>query len=83
MKRGKRMLDDESMIYTSSTLEWYLKMFKDFRRHPYKMVEYYTGKKLPLWKRVYIDFVCKFKKSSYENKQNTFEKVIKPYIRKR
>lgn len=88
IERGKRInikpIDDAAqLIYVSSANEKYSEFVREVRKHPYKLVGYYIGQKLPLWKRMYIDLLGKFKKTEHEKKWNAINKAIKPYIRKR
>ena len=71
------------LVYVSSANEKYKVMIEYFKKHPYKFIEYYTGQKLPLWQRIYIDVTGKFKKTDYEKRWIAINKAIKPYIRKR
>lgn len=76
------VMDSEQLIYVSSANEKYAEFIREVRKHPYKLYEYHTGDKLPLWKRIYMDMVCKFKKTNYEKQQIAINKAIKPYIKK-
>ena len=67
----------------SSENEKYAEFVREIRKHPYKIYEYHTGEKLPLWKRIYIDILGKIKKTEHEKKWNSINKVIKHYVRKR
>lgn len=87
MERGKRVeikpIDDAALIYVSSANEKYAQLISGFRKHPYKMIEYYTGEKLSLWKKIYFDIIGKLNKTEHEKKWKAINKAIKPYIRKR
>ena len=88
IERCKRInikpIDDASqLIYVSSANEKYTEFVKEIRKHPYKLYEYHTGEKLPLWKRIYIDLLGRIKKTEHEKKWIAINKAIKPYIRKR
>lgn len=73
-------IDDASqLIYVSSAHEKYSQMFKEFEKHPYKFVEYYTGEKLSLWRRIYIDLIGRIKKSDYEKQQDMINRIIIEY----
>lgn len=86
INRGKKseisQVDATALIYVSSANEKYAEFVKDVKKHPYRLYEFYTGKKLPLWKKIYLDTICRFKKTDYEKQQNAIDKAIKPYIRK-
>jgi len=89
IKRGKRVeikpVDDamntDQLIYVSSANEKYVEFVKEVRKHPYKLYEYWTGKKLPIWQRLYFDTIGKLKKTDYEKQQKAINKAIKPYIK--
>lgn len=88
IERGKRInnkpIDDATqLIYVSSANDKYTEFIREVRKHPYKLYEYHTCEKLPLWKRIYIDVMGKIKKTEHEKKWNAINKAIKPYIRKR
>ena len=87
IERGKRIkikpVDDTALIYASSAQEKYGEFIKEISKHPYKLYEHYTGEKLPLWKRIYMGALCKIKKTDYEKQQDTINKVIGQFIRKR
>ena len=87
IKRGKRIktnpINDAALIYASSVQDKYNNFFSELRKHPHKLYEYHTGIKLSLWRRLYIDISCKFKRSAYEKQQIAINKAIKPFIRKK
>lgn len=87
IERGKRIntnpIDDAAIIYTSSAQKKYNDFFREIRKHPHKLYEYHTGNKMSLWKRLYIDISCKFKKTAYEKQQIAINKAIKPFVRKK
>ena len=75
--------NQNQLIYMSSANERYSQMIMDFRKHPYKLVEYCTGTTLSMWQRIYIDLISKIKKTDYDKQQDAINKAIKPYIKKR
>ena len=83
-KFGGEDIEDnkEQLLYVSSAHEKYLQMFKEFKKHPYKIIEYYSGIKLSLWQRIYFDTIGKLKKTDYEKQQMSINKAIRPYIKK-
>lgn len=72
--------NSDQLIYVSSAQEKYSQMFKEFKKHPYKLVEYYSGVKLSLWQRIYFDTIGKLKKSDYEKQQINMNKILNKYI---
>lgn len=87
IERGKRIIinpiDGAALVYASSAQEKYNDFFEELRKHPHELYEYHTGIKLSLWRRLYIDISCKFKRTVYEKQQIAINKAISPFVRKK
>lgn len=76
-------IDASAQIYVSSASEKYANQVREWRKHLYKLVEWSIGKELPLWNKIYIDIICRHRKSDYEIMQESINKAIEPFVRKR